>query len=158
MWRWLLAAEGWRWRLHERWEGVESPAAYYCRRSSLTLLFLHGSYVFFGSLSHTLVVYHIVRGGMPLHDAVGETVKMAQLLISRRSCLVYGLRGVCWIIDLTRLPIFDGERSWHIMDKSAQSSIAGFFLFGCTSCFYLLINAYWALQCRGQSSKNQDEK
>ena len=32
----------------------------------------------------------------PLYDAVGATVKMAQLLISGRRCLVYGLRGVCW--------------------------------------------------------------
>ena len=34
----------------------------------------------FGQPSLSLVAYHLERGGMPLHDAVGVTVKRAQLL------------------------------------------------------------------------------
>ena len=53
--------------MRERWEGMESPGAYvdhWC----LTRPFLQR---YFGPLSHALVYYHLVRCGMPLHDAVG---------------------------------------------------------------------------------------
>ena len=41
--------------------------------------------------SRPLVDYHLERGGLPLHDAVGETVKKAQ---------VSGIwaKSVCWVI------------------------------------------------------------
>ena len=42
---------------------------------------------------------------------------MAQLLIQRRSCLVYGLRGACIIrLNMTLLPLLDGgRRLWYII-------------------------------------------
>ena len=57
----------------------------------MTLLYL-------GPPSHALVDYHMEKRGMPLLNAVGKTVKVAQLLKSRRRCLVHGLRGVCLMI------------------------------------------------------------
>ena len=45
----------------------------------------------FGPLFHALVAYHLERGGMPLHDAVGVNCKKGALMI-------YGLRGECYMI------------------------------------------------------------
>ena len=40
--------------------------------------------------------YHLERGEMPLHDAVGITVKRAELLkIKEQMSSIYELRGVC---------------------------------------------------------------
>ena len=43
----------------------------------------------FGPPSRVLVAYRPERGVMSLHDAVGQTVKRTQFLISRGRCLVY---------------------------------------------------------------------
>ena len=51
----------------------------------------------FGPPSRGLAAYHLKRGEMPLHDAIGVK-KRAELVILWRRCQVYGLRGVCWII------------------------------------------------------------
>ena len=57
----------------------------------------------FGPPSSALVAYHLEKDGIPFHDEIkvncekGETT----VLISRRRCIVYGLRGVCWIIMCT---------------------------------------------------------
>ena len=40
--------------------------------------------------------YHLEKGGMPLHDAVGVNFKRGTTK-SRRRSQVYGLRGVCWM-------------------------------------------------------------
>ena len=46
---------------------------------SFTRLFLHGT-VFYGTSLPCSGSYHMERGGMPLHDAVGVNCKKAQLL------------------------------------------------------------------------------
>ena len=52
-----------------------------------------------GSSSCGLVAYHLERGEMPLHDAVGVNCeKGAIILITRQRCLVCGLGGECSMI------------------------------------------------------------
>ena len=51
----------------------------------------------FGPFSYAIVAYHLERGVMSLHDAVGVNCNRTQLLISRRWCHVYGLRCECWM-------------------------------------------------------------
>ena len=54
----------------------------------------------FGPPSSTLVVYYLERGEMSLHDAVGTNSKNDATTEYEGAgrCLVYGLRGVCWLI------------------------------------------------------------
>ena len=52
--------------MRERGEGAESPGAYVDFCMALRS---------FGPPSHALVDYHLVRGGMQLHDAVGVNCK-----------------------------------------------------------------------------------
>ena len=53
----------------------------------------------FGPLSHVLVDYHLERGGIPLHDAVGESVNGAQLLKIKAEVLCIWAKGVCVFDD-----------------------------------------------------------
>ena len=43
----------------------------------------------FGPLSLVLAAYHLVRGGMPLHDLVGVTIKKTKLRKSMPRYTVY---------------------------------------------------------------------
>ena len=62
--------------------------------------------------------YHLERGWMALHDAVGINCKKGTNWKSRLRSQVYGLRGVSWLLcvcvlsDLTWLPLLDGGRKW----------------------------------------------
>ena len=61
---------------------------------SLTRLFLLGP-VFFRTALPCSGGYHMERGGMPLHDAVGINCKKGTTTENPRlRCQVYGLRGV----------------------------------------------------------------
>ena len=53
----------------------------------------------FGPPSRSQVDYHLDRGGMLLHDAVGvKCGSGATTKIKEHRCLVCGLKGVCWVI------------------------------------------------------------
>ena len=51
----------------------------------------------FGPLSRAPVAHHLETGGMTLHDAVGVTVKKAQLLNIKVQVPSIWAKGVCWI-------------------------------------------------------------
>ena len=62
---------------------------------SFTRPFLLDS-VFFRTALPCSVGYHLERGGMPLHDAVGINCKKGAIILNiSHRCQVYGLRGVC---------------------------------------------------------------
>ena len=69
-----------------------------CNKMSFTRPFLLVP-VFFRTALPCSRGYHLKRGGMPLHDAVGINCKMELLLIIKAQCQVYGLRGLCWMIE-----------------------------------------------------------
>ena len=87
---------------------------------SFTQPFLLGP-VFFRTALPCSGGYHMERGEMPLHDAVGINCKKKHnYWKSRLSCQVYGLRGVSWwlcvLSDLTSLSILGvGRNSWYII-------------------------------------------
>ena len=122
-WRSLWAAEGWHWNLHDNVQKIEKsgePSAYVDDSVSC------GHFCFTCSFGYPPMLWWIItwRGsGMPLHDAIGVNYKKGcNYWKSRCMCLVYGLRGVCWIIvcsssDLTWLTLSDaGRKSWYIIN------------------------------------------
>ena len=64
--------------------------------------------------------YHLERGGMPLHGAVGIHCKKGAATENQDSVVKYVLRNVCLMIvcvlsHLTWLPVlFGGRKSWYI--------------------------------------------
>ena len=76
VWRLLWATEEWRWRLHDNAGKIEKSGEpwYICNWMSFTRPFLFGT-VFFRTALPCSGGYHLERGGMPLHDAVGINCK-----------------------------------------------------------------------------------
>ena len=91
----------------ERWDRVESPSTY-LNRMSFTRPFLLGP-VFFRTALPCSGGYHLERGGMPLHDAVG-IIKMALLLkIKEHLSSVWAKRCVCYLTSHDYPSFVEGE-------------------------------------------------
>ena len=85
--------------------GKSSELWYTCNRMSFTLPFLLGP-VFCRTDLPCFGGCHLERGGMPLHDAVGITVKRVQLLKIKKQMSSIRAKGcvlmtVCVLSDLT---------------------------------------------------------
>ena len=75
---------------------MESPGAYvgdWVKRGHFSLAPRS-----FGPPLVALVDYHLKRSAVPLHDAFGVNCKNGASTEKHRKCLIYGLRGVCWMI------------------------------------------------------------
>ena len=119
VWRWPWATEEWRWRLRERSERVESPGTFVTQWVP-PRPFLLGS-VFFRTAHSCSGGYHLDRGGMPLHDAVGINCKTGATTEYQGADIKYMFQGVmmimCVLSDLTWLPLLGGGRkSWYIIN------------------------------------------